>query len=62
MSLSFSPSSEYLLVGVRSSKVFGCFFKISKNLASKRTECSKPQWINTVDENEKEEFGTTHFD
>lgn len=72
MSLSFSPSSEYLLVGVRSDKVFGCFLKISKKLASNRTECSTPTWIYTErDEKEKEEeeeeeehylLGTTNFD
>lgn len=28
MSLSFSPSSQYLLVGVRSDDIFGCFLKI----------------------------------
>lgn len=52
MSLSFSPSSEYLLVGVRSSKIFGCFLKISKNYRPNRIEYSPPQWINTVDDSE----------
>lgn len=31
MSLSFSPSLEYLLVGIRSSEIFGYFLKIHKN-------------------------------
>lgn len=31
MSLSFSPSLEYLLVGIRSSEIFGFFLKIHKN-------------------------------
>lgn len=31
MSLSFSPSLEYLLVGVRSSEIFGYFLKIHNN-------------------------------
>lgn len=31
MSLSFSPSLEYLLVGIRSSELFGYFLKIHKN-------------------------------
>lgn len=57
MSLSFSPSSEYLLVGVRSSKIFGCFFKISKNRTTNEI-CppiwiNKPIWINSDDSNEK---------
>ncbi|XP_055312605.1 uncharacterized protein LOC129574540 [Sitodiplosis mosellana] len=48
MSLSFSPSSEYLLVGVRSSKIFGCFLKIAKN--RKTNKISPPIWIhNSVD-------------
>lgn len=50
MSLSFSPSSEYLLVGVRSSKIFGCFLKISKNRTT--NQISPPIWINSVDSNE----------
>lgn len=49
MSLSFSPSSEYLLVGVRSSKIFGCFLKISKHRRSNKIQYSPPQWINSVD-------------
>lgn len=31
MSLSFSPSLEYLLVGIRSSEIFGYFLRIHKN-------------------------------
>lgn len=31
MSLSFSPSLEYLLVGIRSSEIFGYFLKVHKN-------------------------------
>lgn len=53
MSLSFSPSSEYLLVGVRSSKIFGCFLKLSKNNRPTRTEYSPPKLINTVDDIKK---------
>lgn len=49
MSLSFSPSSEYLLVGVRSSKIFGCFLKIAKNRTQNRIGLSPPIWINSVD-------------
>lgn len=55
MSLSFSPSSEYLLVGVRSSKIFGCFLKISKNRRPNNTENGPPQWINTVDDSESDD-------
>lgn len=52
MSLSFSPSSEYLLVGVRSSKIFGCFLKISKNRTQNRIGLGPPIWINSVDNND----------
>ncbi|XP_031629045.1 uncharacterized protein LOC116344586 [Contarinia nasturtii] len=54
MSLSFSPSSEYLLVGVRSSEIFGCFLKIIKNRTQNRF--SPPVCIKSVDQEVKREL------
>lgn len=31
MSLSFAPSSAFLLAGIRSSRIFGCFLRINMN-------------------------------
>lgn len=47
MSLSFSPSSKYLLVGVRSSEIFGCFLKVKMNDARDQRilNSPKPKWI-----------------
>lgn len=51
MSLSFSPSSEYLLVGVRSTEIFGCFLKIPKNRSHTETAFNQthPKWIHSAD-------------
>lgn len=59
MSLSFSPSSEYLLVGVRSSKIFGCFLKISKKRTQNRIGYGPPIWINSVDNNDNPDHLST---
>lgn len=48
MSLSFSPSSEYLLVGVRSSNIYGCFLKVQKSNDAPGnliTNIPTPKWI-----------------
>lgn len=58
MSLSFSPSSEYLLVGVRSSKIFGCFLKITKSRTPNKTQFNPPQWINSIDNSEHKEHSS----
>lgn len=50
MSLSFSPSSEYLLVGVRSSKIFGCFLKISPTKEISHSSQPQPKWIHSVED------------
>lgn len=54
MSLSFSPSSEYLLVGVRSSKIFGCFLKISQSRDISNNSQPQPKWIHSVEDDGKE--------
>lgn len=50
MSLSFSPSSEYLLVGVRSNEIFGCFLKIPKNRSQAQIAFNRthPKWIHSA--------------
>lgn len=60
MSLSFSPSSLYLLVGVRSSKIFGCFLKIIKN--RRRNKISPPICINYEDTKEEKDIEMEPFE